>query len=310
MTNIMLSKEAFEASRKFIEAVARPLDVARFRYEFDGAPREAVLDSLRDFQNSDGGFGHALDPDLRAPESSALCTSIAFQILRSVEATPDQALVSTGVSYLLDTFDEDQGCWRIIPESTERSPHAPWWNQKGRKDKFDSFSLNPTSEILGYLYDFKKQVPNEILSLVSDRVLGNLSSVKKIEMHDLLCCLRLLQTRTLPKGYCYQFRATLTHLIDGTIALDPLLWKGYCLRPLQVVDSPESPFMEELESAVAANLDYEISSRNEDGSWTPTWSWDDAFPEAWAKAEREWSGVITLEKLLILKRFKRIGWIV
>jgi len=61
-----------------------------------------------------------------------------------------------------------------------------------------------------------------------------------------------------------------------------------------------------IEDAVAENPDYEISSQNEDGSWTPTWSWGDAYPDTWEKARLEWSGVITLEKLLILKRFNRI----
>ncbi len=64
--------------------------------------------------------------------------------------------------------------------------------------------------------------------------------------------------------------------------------------------------MADLEEDVAANLDYEISSQNEDGSWTPTWSWGNVFPNAWEKARREWSGIITIEKLLLLKRFRRI----
>ncbi len=61
-----------------------------------------------------------------------------------------------------------------------------------------------------------------------------------------------------------------------------------------------------LEEDVAANLDYEISSQNEDGSWTPAWSWGEAYPDDWEKARLEWAGVITLEKLLILKNFNRI----
>ncbi|MCK4900537.1 MAG: hypothetical protein KAS38_17280 [Anaerolineales bacterium] len=61
-----------------------------------------------------------------------------------------------------------------------------------------------------------------------------------------------------------------------------------------------------IEDAVAANLDYEISSQNEDGFWTPTWSWGDAYPDDWEKARLEWSGVITLDKLLRIKSFNRI----
>jgi hypothetical protein len=302
----MLTREAFKASRRFIETTARPLEIARFRHGFDGAPGDLVYDALRSYQNADGGFGRALEPDLRADESSALCTSIAFQILRSTRARPGEAFISAGISYFLETLDIEDSYWRIIPPSAEKSPHAPWWNQTKREDAFNGFSLNPTAEILGYLYDCQEQVDNEVLSKVTDRVIGHLSGLEKIEMHDLLCCLRLLQTETLPEGVYEPIRQKLALLVGNTVACHPEQWKGYTLRPLQVVDSPSSPFMIGLEKAVAANLDYEISSQNEDGSWTPTWTWGDAFPDAWRVACREWAGVITLEKLLILQRFNRI----
>lgn len=306
MTVMMLTKEAFEALRRFIETTARPLEIARFRHAFDGESDKLVVDALRSYQNADGGFGHALEPDLRASESSALCTSIAFQVLRSTQARPDEAFAPASIAYFLEILDREKGHWRIIPRSAEQSPHAPWWNQTDREHVFDCFSLNPTAEILGYLYDYQAQVPSEILSLVSDRVVSHLSGLEKIEMHELLCCLRLLQTKTLPVEVHERICQKLTQLIGETVTCDPSQWKGYSLRPLQVVDDPESPFMAGLEEAVAANLDYEISSQNEDGSWTPTWTWGDVFPNDWMLACREWSGAITLEKLLILKRFNRI----
>jgi hypothetical protein len=305
----MLSKEAFDASRQFIESNARHLEIARFQYHFDGASNGPVIAALKEFQNADGGFGHGLDPDLRASESSALCTSIAFRILRSVRALHDDS-VSLSIDYLLDTLDRKIGHWRIIPPSAEESPHAPWWNQTDRQDVFDCFSLNPTAEILGYLYDYQRHVPSDIISLVSDRVIGHLSGLEKIEMHELLCCLRLLQTENLPENVHGLIQGKLSCLVDGTVARDPTQWEGYSLRPLQVADDPDSPFIAGIKGPVAANLDYEISSQNEDGSWTPTWSWGDAYPDDWRKAQREWSGAITLEKLLILKRFDRIEGVV
>ena len=302
----MLSKEAFGASRRFIEANARPLEIARFHYHFDGASHEPTIAALRKFQNSDGGFGHALEPDLRTSESSALCTSIAFQVLRSTQALLDDALISSTTAYLLETLDRKIGHWRIIPQSAEESPHAPWWNQENREDIFVRFSLNPTAEILGYLYDCQRYVPSDIITLISDGVINHLSALENIEMHELLCCLRLLRTETLPEIARDPIYQKLSHLVDGMVECDPTKWEGYCLRPLQVADDPGSPFVAGIEDAVASNLDYEISSQNDDGSWTPTWSWGSAFPDAWEEASREWSGIITIEKLLLLKRFRRI----
>ncbi len=306
MTATMLSKDAFETARRFVETTARPLEVERFHYHFEEASDESLLAALGEYQNADGGFGNALEPDLRANKSSVLCTSIAFQILRSTHARLDKTFVPTSITYLLESMDREEYHWRIIPRSAEQSPHAPWWNQTGREDTFDRFSLNPTAEILGYLYDCQQYVPSNVISLVSDRVISHLLDLEKIEMHELLCCLRLLKTETMPKATRDQIRRKLTHFIDDTVACDPAQWEGYSLRPLQVVDTPGSLFMAGLEEAVAANLDYEISSQNEDGSWSPTWFWGNSFPDAWEQAYREWSGIITIQKLLLLKRFRRI----
>ena len=166
--------------------------------------------------------------------------------------------------------------------------------------------LNPTAEILGYLYDYQQLVPGDIISSVSDRVTGHLSGLDEIEMHDLLCCLRLLRTEALPENSREPIHQKLTHLVGATIACDSAEWEGYSLRPLQVVHDPESPFMAGIEEAVGANLDYEISSQNENGPWSPTWSWERPNPGDGPRVRLEWTGIVTLENLLTLKRFNRI----
>mgnify|MGYP001795043943 CR=1 FL=1 len=302
MTKPILTRTAFDASRQFIEQQGRPLEIARFHYAFNGASADSVVTALKEFQNPDGGFGHGLEPDLRTNDSSALCTSIAFQVLRSINGTSDHELVSGAISYLLKTLDQKEWHWPIIPKSAQQSPHAPWWDQSEDEEP-ESFSLNPTAEILGYLYDYQHLVPATIISHVSERVMGALSPANEIEMHDLLCCLRLMKTKTLPNELRKQIRQALTQQLDGTIEQDPAKWEGYCLRPLQVIDAPDSPFMAGMEDAVAANLAYEIATQRKDGAWLPTWSWGDMFPDAWQQAHQDWSGVITIEKLLVLKQF-------
>ena len=306
MTKTLLTHKSFESSRHFLEAQARPLETALFRHFFDGASITPVLEALTTYQNPDGGFGHALEPDLRAPESSALCTSIAFQILRSIHASPSESLVKSGVAYLLTTLNRQTGHWQIISSTAGQSPHAPWWDTTNREQEFASFSLNPTAELLGYLYDYIDDSHREILLPLTERVLSYLAGQDKIVMHDLLCCLRLLRTESLPLEIRQPLGQKLAQLIDGVLTYDPSQWKDYGLRPLQVIDDPGSMFMPGREGAVETNLDYEISTQNEDGSWSPNWTWGDLFPGVWPTACREWSGVITLDKLLILKRFHRI----
>jgi len=304
-----LNRNAFDLALNFVEAKGRSLEGARLKYHFHDGPLDNVVKSLQSFQNDDGGFGNAIEPDLRAPESSVTGTSVAFQIMRECDLTGFGKMPADAVEYLLNTFDESKLMWRSIPKSADDSPRAPWWNQKDREDVFDFFSLNPTAEILGYLYDYKKQTPTGMLSQVTDRVVNHLSGLDRIEMHELICCHHLVNARALPEDIRDRIREKLKELTVGTIECDPTQWKGYSLRPLYVVDRPESPFMVGLEEAVAKNLDYEIESQNDDGSWTPTWTWGSAFPDIWEVACQEWSGVITLEKLLILQRFGRISGI-
>ena len=64
--------------------------------------------------------------------------------------------------------------------------------------------------------------------------------------------------------------------------------------------------MPPLRNAVEDNLDYLIDTQATDGSWQPSWSWGDAYPEEWPRARQEWQGVLTLEALLWLKRYGRL----
>lgn len=57
------------AAGVFILRNARLLDRHRFAWRFHAGPANAVLAALRPYQNHDGGFGHALEPDLRCVDS-------------------------------------------------------------------------------------------------------------------------------------------------------------------------------------------------------------------------------------------------
>jgi len=306
MDTLLLSKNAFAAARAFIESQARPLEAARFHSLFDDGPDSAVLAALTAYQNEDGGFGRALEPDLRAEESSALCTSIAFQVLRSVGAPADHPLVVGGIEFLLRSLDVERAQWRIVPRSATESPHAPWWNHTSDEELYRSFSLNPTAEILGYLYDYRELVAGDLVVRTRDRIFGHLDEAAELEMHELRCYLRLLRTPRLPSESRDRLLEKLVPLLDETVTADPARLAEYGLHPLDVVDEPASPFLRGREAAVAANLDYLITSQGADGSWSPGWSWGEVYPEEWKRARREWSGIITLDGLTTLKRFGRI----
>ncbi|MDI9482706.1 MAG: hypothetical protein QM315_05940 [Bacillota bacterium] len=53
----------FQKAKEYIYRKARPLDFTRWQYHFENGSKEAVLNTLSYYQNEDGGFGHALEPD-------------------------------------------------------------------------------------------------------------------------------------------------------------------------------------------------------------------------------------------------------
>jgi hypothetical protein len=303
---MQLTPSAFESARHFIKTQARSLERARFDYYFEQGSAEAVWSALAAFQNADGGFGHGLEADVRSPDSSVICTSIAFQVLRSLHTPATHPLVKTGLDYLLQQYNPQTVNWRTIPPTADQSPHAPWWGNSA-SDRYDAFSLNPTAEILGYLYDYADAIPPELIASVTAKVMATVQQSDRLEMHDLLCCLRLGQTATLPHSVAEPLMARLKVLVPQTVDTEPASWVTYGLRPLQVIEHPQSPFKAGLEAAVEANLDYEIATQSATGAWEPTWSWADDFPAAWEIAHQEWAGVLTLHTLLSLRQFGRIS---
>ncbi|MEV3991246.1 hypothetical protein AB0J57_20295 [Streptomyces sp. NPDC049837] len=68
----------------FIWLTARVLEQRRFAYHFLGGGADPVEAALSAYLNEDGGYGHALEPDLRGPVSQPLHTAHALRVLDSI----------------------------------------------------------------------------------------------------------------------------------------------------------------------------------------------------------------------------------
>ena len=62
------------AAARFLESTARVLERRVFDHRFEGADPGPVLHALKAYRNDDGGFGHALEPDIRDPASQPIPT--------------------------------------------------------------------------------------------------------------------------------------------------------------------------------------------------------------------------------------------
>jgi hypothetical protein len=297
-----------ERAKAFLFEHGRPLEQALYAYHFENGTSEAIYTRLARFQHADGGFGYALEPDLRTPDASALATSVALQTLRELHAPADYPLVQGAICYLLATYDAERQRWQIIPPSTNAAPHAPWWNyDAGLAQRFGEYLANPRAEIVGYLYDYADLVPKAMLDTLSRAVVEHLhQQPDAMEMHDLLCYIRLAETTRLPDTVRTSIMQKLMKVVPATVARDPAEWQHYGLPPLSVVHTPDSPFAPMFGREIEANLDFLLTQQEDDGSWTPSWSWAETFPEAWSVAKQEWSGVLTLDNLLTLRSFGRL----
>ena len=300
-----LTQAAFQSAKNFIMDQGRALDQRRFEFHFEAGSADAVLATLAPYQNDDGGFGNSLEPDIRASVSSALATTVGFQILREIGANAGHALVRKGIEYFVATFDEPRQVWPIIPPEVEEAPHAPWWNYETSAETFGQFLVNPRAEIVGYLHECSDGVPTQLLQQLTTAVLAHLDSPSdEMEMHDILCFARLAETEALPNRD--EVGEKLARVAAPRVARNAEQLTGYVLKPLWLVSSPESPLATEFKEEVEMNLDFEIEQQGEDGSWSPNFSWGDQYPQTWQKAKKEWQSRFTVETLKTLKDFGRI----
>ncbi|MGY1706217.1 hypothetical protein ACI79C_16755 [Geodermatophilus sp. SYSU D00697] len=112
------------AAERFVLDTARLLDRHRLAVLLHGAPVEPVLTALRAYRNPDGGFGHALEPDVRDPASQPAALLHALEVLAEVGAL-DDPVVTGAAEWAARTARPDAALPFVLP-SAAGAPHAPW----------------------------------------------------------------------------------------------------------------------------------------------------------------------------------------
>ncbi len=142
-----------EKACSFLYRNARPVELARWQYHFEGGSRENVLHALSFYQNGDGGFGHALEADSFNPNSSPITTLHAIYILREIGWRDGTHPMVQGILRYLDSgadFDAQQNQWLNTVPTNNDHPHAIWWGYDGK----DHFQYNPTAGLAGFILQY------------------------------------------------------------------------------------------------------------------------------------------------------------
>ena len=112
------------AAEQFMFANARVLERHRMAAVLHKAPGEPVRAALLPYRNADGGFGHALEPDVRAPHSEPLSTLQALEVLAEL-GEGDDPLIAQAAAWIDTIADPDGGVPFVLPAAADY-PRAPW----------------------------------------------------------------------------------------------------------------------------------------------------------------------------------------
>jgi hypothetical protein len=278
----------FEAAAAFIAANARVLDRRRFERLFGDGPAGPVRDAVAAYRNEDGGFGHALEPDGRAPGSQPAAVEMAFRIMDEADAW-DDALVLGACDWLASVAPAEGGAAFVEP-TISGWPHAPWWAQ----EEGHPASLFPTGMICGTLH--ARGVSHPWLDRAAEVMWTRIGGITETSPYDMFGVLRFLQHVPDRDRAREAFGRVGPLIIDQKlVTLDPEA-PGEVHGPLSFAPEPGSLARGLFDDAtIKAHLDHLAAAQLDDGGWTFNWlAWSPA-------AEREWRGFLTVDALKTLR---------
>ncbi|PZT68406.1 hypothetical protein DN402_09910 [Streptomyces sp. SW4] len=111
-------------AERFVWLTARVLEQHLFAHHFRDGSAEAVVTALDAYRNEDGGYGHALEPDLRGPVSQPLHTAHALRVLDAVGRCGGQRVER--VCRYLTAVSTAEGALPAVHPSQRGYPAAPF----------------------------------------------------------------------------------------------------------------------------------------------------------------------------------------
>jgi hypothetical protein len=243
----------FAAARDFVYGQGRVLEQRLFATLFEDAPASGVTRALEAYRNDDGGLGHGLEPDKRAPTSHPLDLQFGFEVLDL--AGVDSDVPAAAAEFLAGIADE-RGAIPFLLPSARDYPHAAHL----ALDVFHAPLAWPTSSMCAWLHRFG--VRHEWLERATEWVFGELEADPPTDAHAIKEALRFARhvpgADTLRPRIVAQLEHAKYFLADPD---DP----EYGITPLEL---PDVEFPEEQLDAHARRL---AGEQEPDGGWPLRW---------------------------------------
>jgi len=283
----------FSAAAAFVAASGRVLDRRRFQRLFEDGPAAPVRDAMAAYRNDDGGFGHALEPDCRAPGSQPAAVAMALHIMDETDAWDDD-LVRGACDWLAAVAPAEGGA-AFVEATLAGWAHAPWWVP----EEGHPASLVATGMIAGTLYT--RGVSHPWLDGAAEVMWNRIAKMDEpgaYEMFGVLAFLQHVPDRERAREVFGRVGPLI--LERNMVALDPEA-PGEVHGVLSFAPEPDSLARVLFDDAtIQAHLDHLAQSQKDDGGWTFNWP-------AWSPAaELDWRGFLTVDALRALRANGRL----
>lgn len=283
------------AAKRFIYDDARLLERHRLAALFDDGPSGRVLDALRPYRNDDGGWGHALEPDLRGPDSQVSSAMSALEVLAELGTAADPAvapLVTETADWLASVALPDGRVPHVLP-SGAGYPAAPWMREPS-----DNGLL--TYAIAGHLWELGVNHPflDAATAWCWAQVEGDALLQGGYTVAFAVQFLDAVPEPDRAAAAIERIRPTLR--ADGTIPIEGGQ-DDEKLMPLELSPRPGAPSRALFSSGqISAELDRLEQEQLDDGGW-------DFHFLHWSPGQSvEWRGIVTLGALHSLRLHGRL----
>ncbi|MEU0197813.1 MULTISPECIES: hypothetical protein [unclassified Streptomyces] len=290
-------------AERFVWLTARVLEQRLFAHHFRGGAADPVETALDAYRNDDGGYGHALEPDLRGPVSQPLHTAHALRVLDAVGRCAGQR-VERMCRYLTSVSTAD-GALPAIRPSQRDYPTAPFVPIVDDPPS----DLLATGPVVGLLH--RNEVWHAWLFRATDFCWQAVESLEKSHPYEIEAAVAFLDSAPdRPRAEAAADRLGRLVRAQGLAALDPDDLDAHPVSPGYAPGEHHFPYDYArtprslarawfTDDEMARSLDHLAAQQGEDGGWPVRW-------RQWAPAPAlEARPIVTIEALRALSAYGR-----
>lgn len=282
---------------------ARPYDRAKWDYLFNGGAKENIVTELLKYQNADGGMGSGFEADVLCPLSAAIPTAEAIFQAYDYDLDCSSEWFKTIVAYFENTVQDIPKYWEDCPKEAMDYPHAPWWNYS----PCTVFTPNPCAVVASAFIRYGTDSQKELGYRIAADCFKLLLSTDFCGDHDTLNMQALVEQLLQIKSplVTAEIMASMRRRILDNTCFDKNRYCEYYFTPLDYVSSPNSVWYDDVKHGIEQTFDFWLDTINEDGVWTPNFSWG-IDSDVSRQVTENWKGYIAVKRAKILLNFDRI----